>query len=69
MIRKIVFNAEPVEQVKLNLDLKNKTDFALPDDMVFKFNLSGECDKKTLSKLIRLVKFNAKTDEQISNKT
>lgn len=62
MIKNVSFNAEPLEEIKVGMDL------AIPDNLMFKFSLSGDCDKKTLKKLIRLVKYNSKTDEQAGNK-
>ena len=63
MINKLQFSAAPLEAVKVDMDLE------FPETLNFSFTISGETDKKTLKKLIRVIKYSAKDAKPITNKT
>lgn len=54
MFEKITFSAKPAEDIKVGMDLK------LPDNLKFDFAISGSCDKKSLAKIVRIIKSSAK---------
>ncbi len=63
MIKSLEFSAEPIGELKVNMDL------ILPEEMELKFSVSGVTDKRTLKRLIRIIKSAAKDGKVISNKT